>query len=455
MFIDTRQPAPRAAATAAGSSALARYVHWAPLLWLLGVLQLAAAWLIVRSAWRHRPEDRAVRRIVLLWLSIGILQSVSAVVNGLLMGDTLAGVRHAFSLSAVGWVFAGLGLAMGAGADRCGSADARLFAKLSLYTLFIGGGTLLAMSLGVEQTQFGTPVSLLLGDRESVRSGAWVRLAIQEVTWGEVVPRLILMYPWPTGLGIGSLGLALISTRTLGWMRWLGVGGGLVGVVFSWSRLAMLSALLVMYLLIVMRCRTWVRAGLIAVPAAMALATLADAQAFPYLLQAWEAVGNARAGSSMARDLIYEKSWEAFLQSPWIGHGWVGGSVHPIEHLPIGSHSTVYGTLYTGGVVVFGAFGLAMLAALTQVGRGLLQTQSPDSRADREIGLCLLLVLCAASLYESLYSLVLPCFFYFVWIGMSMTPPRAAASPVREPVAAVIRTRHSTFHRKPSHATHN
>jgi O-antigen ligase len=131
----------------------------------------------------------------------------------------------------------------------------------------------------------------------------------------------------------------------------------------------------------------------------------------------------ARAGSSLARDIIVDESWAAFLRSPWIGYGWVGESVHPTEYLPIGSHSTIYGTLYTGGLLVFTTFALAMLAIVALLAWRLAREQDAQERKDLEVALCLALVLCISSRYEALYSLSLPCFFYFSWIGSAIGRP--------------------------------
>ena len=131
-----------------------------------------------------------------------------------------------------------------------------------------------------------------------------------------------------------------------------------------------------------------------------------------------DSVNGARAGSSLARELIYEKSWEGFLQSPIIGHGWIGDSVHRKETLPIGSHSTIYGLAYTGGLPTLAAFLFAMSMTLLALAWRFLRLAYDDPRRSSVlVGLGLALCLAAYCRYEALFNLTLPCLFLFTWIG--------------------------------------
>jgi O-antigen ligase len=119
--------------------------------------------------------------------------------------------------------------------------------------------------------------------------------------------------------------------------------------------------------------------------------------------------------------LIYEKSWEGFLRSPLFGYGWIGPSVHPKEMLPIGSHSTIYGLLYTGGLLTFGAFAIALAMTLL-AGMIRLLTVSADRRDEIIVMILLsgtLLIFCK---YESLFSVTLPCSYIFAFIGGALEP---------------------------------
>jgi O-antigen ligase len=71
-----------------------------------------------------------------------------------------------------------------------------------------------------------------------------------------------------------------------------------------------------------------------------------------------------RPGSSEARDLIYWLSWRAFQRSPVFGYGGFSESVAAWLRVPLGSHSTFYGVLYTGGLFAFTVIALAYATTL-------------------------------------------------------------------------------------------
>jgi O-antigen ligase len=149
----------------------------------------------------------------------------------------------------------------------------------------------------------------------------------------------------------------------------------------------------------------------------------------------------------LARELIYEKSWEGFLQSPIIGHGWIGESVHPKELLPIGSHSTIYGLLYTGGLPTLAAFIVALSLTLSAIVWRYVSVGAQDRRRTgilMGIGVTLCLVMNCR--YEALYSLTLPCLFLFTWIGACIGASEIAPfhSPERRDFGVWLRGRVST-----------
>jgi O-antigen ligase len=226
------------------------------------------------------------------------------------------------------------------------------------------------------------------------------------------------------------------------------MAGGLVGVIFSWSRIAIATWVVVAALVAFLRAGILLRLAVVgAALLALFCLPLYGVDPFGDISSLRHSIDRARAGSSMARELIYQKSWEGFLNSPLIGHGWIGESVHPKEELPIGSHSTIYGLLYTGGLPTFLAFVVAMTATLlVQIGRWV-QARTEDHRARIEIGVALTLCLLAFSPFEQIFSLTVPCLFMFLWIGACVgqseyaeVPPSAAA-PDAMPGAVIPRAR--------------
>jgi hypothetical protein len=391
---------------------------YTPLLWLLGALSIAGIVVLFRAVLRSWPRGRATNTVVFAWLAIGVAQAGCSIFNGILQEDLGLGLRNALSFSVLGWIFGGLAIAMGAAWNLAGPKPAQWVGYLGLYTLGLAAIALVAWSLIGDDLIFPTPILAVFPNSNVARFYASIVLLHKEETLGESVVRLCLFYPWPPALGIGSACIALIVTRARDW-RWRAPAamGGLVGVVFSFSRLALGAGLAIALLLIFARLKRWMQwFAVFAIAATLWLLRIEGLDIVTLLTDAREAADSARAGSSFARQLIYDKSWQGFLDSPWIGNGWIGESVHRIESLPIGSHSTVFGLLYTGGIVTFGCFCAAALLTGAALLRCFLRARG-DARDDALVGVALFVFLLACCPYESLFSLTLPCLWVFAWLG--------------------------------------
>ncbi|WP_431858577.1 O-antigen ligase family protein [Azospirillum sp.] len=397
-----------------------RYLILTPVLWLGGVLTLAGLALTVRLAWRRWPQGGVVAVIALAWISIGLFQALASLANGMLAGDMALGVRNALGMPVIGWLSAGLAIAAGYGCRLADPRVARATAVLGGWILLFGAIAAVARLAGLPWLILETPVSLALPELDVARFYGTAQFFLMEDTLGEVVTRLILFFPWATGLGLGGAAIVLVSLRVrdVGW-RLVGAAGGLVGVVFSWSRAALIAVVAALAVQAFLKLPALGRAAL----TGLAMIALFGAMAGGFdpvetVIGAQQSVSDARAGSSLARELIYEKSWEGFLESPIIGQGWIGPSVHHIHNLPIGSHSTVYGLLYTGGLPTFLAFAAALLLTTLTVAVRLVSARTPrKARADLRTALGLCVLLAVFSPFESLFSLTLPCLFLFTWIG--------------------------------------
>jgi O-antigen ligase len=268
-----------------------------------------------------------------------------------------------------------------------------------------------------------TPIGMMLPNSPSVSFYTVTTIFQSEETLGEATTRLLLFFPWTTGLGLGGLAITFISMLE-GNLRWrlIGVCGGLIAVVFSWSRIAIALLVAIGALLAFLRLSfRWQLAVLGVLLVAFFAASLGGFDPIEKIKEAQDGVNGARAGSSLARELIYEKSWEGFLQSPIIGHGWIGDSVHRTETLPIGSHSTIYGLAYTGGLPTLAAFVFALSITLLALAWRFLRLDYDDPRRSGAlVGLGLGLCLAAYCRYEALFNLTLPCLFLFTWIGAGL-----------------------------------
>ena len=183
-------------------------------------------------------------------------------------------------------------------------------------------------------------------------------------------------------------------------------------MVFSMSRagwLIFVGAMVLRTVLPALRGTKWV---LVVVVMLMVAGIFAVADGPKILEEAGGMVLNARAGSTEGRELIYAASWAEFLRSPVLGHGWIGPSVIREEYLPIGSHSSVVGTLYLGGIVTFVSLILAVLLTLA---RTLVRMRSKGPAA--VLAAVIFIAFVATGGSEGLYALVPSLALVFLFIG--------------------------------------
>ena len=403
------------------TSAVSWYLILTPLLWSLGLLVptgcLIVMWLLI---WRW-PEDPGINLVVAAWLLTAAAQAAAVIWNWSVAGEPFSALpRRLMAFSIIGWLFLGIMLAVGYSYRL---ANARLVRGIMLIGLYIGLftvlGFLLAFVLGIKELRIPTPLAFVLGRSPATDYYATMRIYLLEESFGLEMPRMILFYPWPTALGLAGIGIVMAAfcESSRHW-RAIGMLGGICAIVFSFSRAAMVA--LVVSLLVY----GWLRAALVwkflflvvVSLAALGLVVL-DVNPVVWLKEFFTSFSEARAGSSLARDLIYVYSWEGFLASPVFGQGWIGESVHPIEDLPIGSHSSLYGTLYTGGATT-----LTCLAAAGAVTMALLMTRAWRGTPFAAAGLSMAAALLMFAYGESLFSLVLPCTFMFLFMGGAMRP---------------------------------
>ncbi|WP_374307588.1 O-antigen ligase family protein [Methylocella sp.] len=411
------------------------YLRAIPLLWILGVLAPAGALALVKLARERWPRGAMINVIVWSWFAIGLSQACAAILNGVALGEYARGFANAFGFGVVGWIFGGLAIAAGAAHRLDDARSIRAVCWVGFYMLMLAGVAALGVAAHKRELYvWPTPAGMLLPKSPSVTFYTAALIYQTEETLGELSTRLVLFFPWAPALGLGALAVTFISLleRNLPW-RLLGAGGGAVGVVFSWSRIAIAALVVVGAFYAFLRAPRFVKlavvgaglCGLFALP-------LAGIDPLAEVAQIQDDVNGARAGSSLARELIYQKSFEGFLASPLIGNGWIGESVHAKENLPIGSHSTIYGLLYTGGAPTFAAFVLAMAATLCALLWRCATLKAGDPRlAHAQAGLCLALCLALYCRYEALFNLTLPCVFLFVFIGAALARSPDAAPAAR------------------------
>jgi len=358
--------------------------------------------------------------VVTAWLSIAALQALSSFLNGLLANNVALGVRNMLGFSVAGWIAGALAIAVGYTYHLATPHIVRATTIVGGFVLLLGGVAAIVLTTGAEAFGFPTPVSLVLPDTVSAGFNVYAQFYHTEETFDGHATRLWLFFPWAPLMGLGAVGITVISwlDRSLAW-RLLGIAGGSVGTVFSWSRAAIISLVIVVAartLLLIPIFWRWVLVACFLTSLLVAL--LNGFEPLQSLADFETQVRDAREGSSSARDLINEGSFEGFLQSPIFGHGWTALLPGLPVEMAMGGSSSFYGLLYTGGLTTFAAFVIAMVVTLIATISSV--TRVPEgSEAHRYAvtGCLLMLTLILFCWSESLFSTTLPCVFFFVFIG--------------------------------------
>jgi hypothetical protein len=416
------------------------YLALTPLWWISGLLvplgTLGIVWL-----YAVRPRtDRGVTAVCWLWFAVTAAQSASAGINWS-FGDLSSGefVRSIFSYSSAGWAL--LGMCIGVGCSYR-LATPRLVRAVCLQALWI----LVTAALGYAvfavrgDSQLEMPSLMAMALPSLAAPGKLdfvVRFFLSNEFMGDSMFRLVLFFPWSTGLALAGLTIILIafSERSTLW-RTVALVGGTVGFVLSYSRAVFAASVVAATVIVSVRSRPrtilWlvIGAGILA-----DLALLKGLGPETGFSDVYHAFTQARPGSSEAREELYRATWRGFTQSPWIGHGWFGQTYARWMPVVIGSHSTFYGVLYQGGLTTFSilcvAYAATFFLCLSRLRRNGGHA-APQS-------LALLIVFGITSYGENMQTLVPSLLVSFVWIGSEMAA-RAPEAGCRGPVPARSRT---------------
>lgn len=399
--------------------AVVAYFVLSPVLWLLGVQLIASAALLIFLISRRWPDNAETNLVFTVWVIAAFAQASSVFYNWSLSSDTVTTlVRQLLAFHIIGWLLVGILLMAGQAWQLSQERVVRSLMVFGLYIIIMSIVALAIAAIGsMGSFSLPTPMRILLGEGSDRYTAA--HMFIRENSFGQKLPRLTVFFPYPTALGLSGIAMFLIALCERNpWWRSVGLAAGLCGVVLSYSRAAIVILPLAFLVFCVLRGKVarWMPialsvGGLVAIGSLLVGLNPIDA-----LTELTGAFFEARSGSSAARAILNQTNWQEFLDSPVFGHGWCCTvSVHPKEYLPIGTHSAFYGTLYTGGVLTFGSLVLAVLVTSISVLREALQ-----GRDDAAASLAMLLALTLYGYGESLFDLVLPCMFIFLFIGSSL-----------------------------------
>ena len=231
------------------------FLRWIPALWGLARLTPAGAAMLVKLAIERWPRGALINFIIYSWIAIGAFAAFAAILNGIAIHDYGKGFANVFGFGVVGWIFGALAIAAGAAHHLDDPKTIRAMTQVGGYIIILGAIAGVARMAGMQNLQlWPTPIGMLLPKSPSVSFYTVTTIFQSEETLGEATTRLLLFFPWTTGLGLGGLAITFISMLE-GNLRWrlIGVCGGLIAVVFSWSRIAIASLVAIGALLVFLR----------------------------------------------------------------------------------------------------------------------------------------------------------------------------------------------------------
>lgn len=217
--------------------------------------------------------------------------------------------------------------------------------------------------------------------------------------------RLQLFTPWPTGIGmVGNIFFWFACREQKQKWRWLGIAGSLVMIVASLSRSAIVC---LPFVFIVVSMLTnvfspWLYYG-------VGFGTFLVSLSWSTLIRVLEILkeqfqnfrGKDSAASSRVRDALERMALERWWnEAPIWGHGMLelrGPAV--VAHMPVGSHHTWLGILFTHGLVGGVALAIAFIWSFLHL---WFKAQSSDLA---KVGLCIVLILLVSSLTDNIDSL--------------------------------------------------
>ncbi len=396
-----------------GNKLIYNYCLFMPVLWLLGLILPATLGILFWLIYKNQKFEEFLDPLILCWLLVGIAQALSVFINWTSSGEGIGFlIGRLLSAHVTGWFIYSFTLWLGKTYRLATDKMIRGFCILSLY---IGIFSFVAVGLFFvfrgERMLYDSPISYLLNSRSQlVKSYFMVKLYYVDPTY----PRVILFFPWATVLGFTCLCfLFLIPLEKNPKWKFIGMTGAFIGLIASFSRACIALFFIACCLYFWVRMNRFFRWVVLPLAAVIAVPILVfDIPILAPIEEAYNSIRDMRAGSSSAREMGYELSWEGFLESPILGKGWPGGYVHENIPMPIGTHSTFYGVLYTGGILTFGSYALAIVITI-------IYTYLKALKGNVVSITSFLIVACLGifSYAEGVYIMALPLFYLMFWIG--------------------------------------
>ena len=420
------------------------YFIWLPVLWVAGLVLPVSTVLIMATAAAVGRSRRCVS-MALPWLLVGCLQIVSVIINMHAEGaPPVVLLRHLLASYVLGWFLLAACIAIGASGAIRPQPFLRAVSRIGFYT--VAAAPLLyglAFVLGGDHLHVLTPIGLLMPlSFPSTSTFFGNLLYVWEDFFGLRLPRLSFLFPWATAMGFGGICLIWVAAADSNpRRRRLALASGVFMVCASMSR----SAIVVLLVCVVARAflalpravrSVMVPAGIAVACAVLFGSTLFSGQPLGMFGQVMEDLREVRPGATQARDRVHDATLLGVDESPLFGKGWPGEPVYPEDFPQVmqgtgtmvpGSHSTYLGLWYLGGAATMTMWMLAWCITFVRVATS--GAPVPFVRNS----MVLLLGIALTGMNESIFGMVVPTLFAYIWLGITLraAPARRSAMAMR------------------------
>jgi uncharacterized membrane protein len=380
-------------------------------LYLIGGLYLAGSiigWVLLlclcRQLWQQTLRTPEAQRLIIPWTIwvwiVGMLVMQIALIMGHLDFDLgLGQILKSSAGWAKGWALLAIYPLVG-----CLSIRPQLVHRAAcwvcLQTLLLFPFFLLAYLIRLPEDVYLSPLRVLGGGGDSF-------FMVKLYTAGEGAVRWQLFAPWAPALGfISNIYFFFALEEKKRFWRFVGIAGSILMCAVSVSRLAIV-ALPCVWLATWLICNARRPIIWLGLSAASVVAGLMGSTLLSAIETSIAEFRSLRADSSRARDMIgriaVDRWWN---DAPIWGHGIGETGPFLTAFVPIGSHHTWYGLLFTKGIVGLIALAIPMLVTFID-----LVVKAQTRRLSR-LGLAMFLLIFMYAFGENLDILV-----YLVWPG--------------------------------------
>ena len=408
-------------------------IYWTtvltPLWWLLGIQPLFYPVLVALLLVAVFQIDKLIRvplpAFSWMWLAMALIMLWTAIlgIDSVGFSLTLAASSFVTFLKSYFLIFAGITLPFWSKIRV--SVITRAVTWLSISFIIIILIQMILLAAGVDDQVYLPPLGRMVpGNTQSLE----VRSAKISPFFGIPLPRTLLHTADPPILGVCALICFFICLgETNQHLRKWGIVGALCALILSFSRSAWICFVLDLAIIASFSNQITRQLSLWFVSLVSLLCSFLE-MTFQELLDAPLAIfDSARADSSSTRELVVQKTIEAWRDMPWLGWGIIRGKVwlYEDEYLALSSFSTYAAVLYLNGIVGFVIFIAALLLTLVAFCKPAIQGNVLCQRAFAILVTLLILIQATPLSWMAVYL-----WFFFIWLGAIFCELEANEKPV-------------------------